>query len=109
MELGGITMNKRQKKKFRKKFGYKKWSNVDVVINITLKFPPLPRWVHGMDNYSKYQKDLWHWWSGIDRGGNSNEQASEEEIRKEEQVQDILWISTSGDISKNIQTYRPKE
>ena len=38
-----------------------------------------------------------------------DEQASEEEIRKEKQVQDILRISTSGDISKNIQTYRPKE
>lgn len=101
-------MNKRQKKKFEKKFGYKKWSNVDVVISITLKFPPLPRWVECMNHYTKYERDLWHWYNGIDRGGN-NEQETEEEVRKEEQTQDILWISTSGDISKNIQAYRPKE
>lgn len=102
-------MNKRQKKKFEKKFGFKKWSNVDSVTSITLKFPRLPRWVESMTHYSKYEKDLWHWYTGINRGGDRNEQASEEEIRKEKQVQDILWISTSGDNSKNIQTYKPKE
>lgn len=138
-------MNKRQKKKFRKKFGYKKWYNVDSISIIT-KLPPWAKYVdhhnsHIVDfirsiehisitrgpsakpdyermeikeipidnEFKKKLDDAIHWLSGIDRGGNNNEQASEEEVRKEEHVQDILWISTSGDISKNIQAYRPKE